>query len=208
MTDDEPRRGVVPAGAQGAMQVGAPGVRGQARPLDELLTATARGDESAYEAVYDLASGWVLGAARKVLRDPAMAEEVMQEVMLEIWRRAARFDPAKGSGTSWVMMLAHRRAVDRVRSERSHASRELRAATAVIDYDDVTEAVETSLDRERVQRCLTSLTALQRECVSLAYYGGYTYAEVAGLLGVPAGTVKTRMRDGLIRLRDCLGVQR
>jgi RNA polymerase sigma-70 factor (ECF subfamily) len=208
MTDDEPPRGVVPAGEPGAMQVGVPGVRGQVRPLDELLTATARGDERAYEAVYDLASGWVLGAARKVLRDPAMAEEVMQEVMLEIWRRAARFDPAKGSGTSWVMMLAHRRAVDRVRSERSHASREQRAATAVIDYDDVTEAVEASLDRERVQRCLTSLTALQRECVSLAYYGGYTYAEVAGLLGVPAGTVKTRMRDGLIRLRDCLGVQR
>jgi RNA polymerase sigma-70 factor, ECF subfamily len=174
--------------------------------LDDLLTDVARGDDHAYEAVYDLPSGWVLGAARKVLRDPAMAEEVMQEVMLEVWRRASRFDPAVGSGAAWVMTLAHRRAVDRVRSERSHADRELRAATAVIDYDDVTEAVEISLERERVQRCLASLTPLQRECVSLAYYGGYTYAEVAGLLGVPAGTVKTRMRDGLIRLRDCLGV--
>jgi len=185
------------------------GTRRAHRPshrLDDLLTDVARGDESAYEAVYDLTSGWVLGAARKVLRDPAMAEEVMQEVMLEIWRRASRFDPAVGSGAAWVMTLAHRRAVDRVRSERSHADRELKAATAVIDYDDVTEAVENSLERQRVQRCLGSLTALQRECVSLAYYGGYTYAEVAGLLGVPAGTVKTRMRDGLIRLRDCLGV--
>jgi len=184
---------------------GARGAHGPARRLDGLLTDVARGDEHAYEAVYDLASGWVLGAARKVLRDPAMAEEVMQEVMLEVWRRASRFDPALGSGTAWVMTLAHRRAVDRVRSERSHADRELRAATAVIDYDDVTEAVEASLERERVRRCLASLTPLQRECVSLAYYGGYTYAEVAGLLGVPAGTVKTRMRDGLIRLRDCLG---
>jgi RNA polymerase sigma-70 factor (ECF subfamily) len=78
---------------------------------------------------------------------------------------------------------------------------------AVIDYDDVTEAVEASLDRERVQHCLAALTQLQRECVDLAYYGGYTYREVAELLGVPAGTVKTRMRDGLIRLRDCLGVE-
>ena len=174
--------------------------------LDDLLTAVARGDERAYDAVYDLTSGWVLGVARKVLRDPTLAEEVMQEVMLEVWRLASRFDPARGSGTSWVLTLAHRRAVDRVRSERSHASRELRAATAVIDYDDVAEAVEASLEAERVQRCLSSLTALQQECVNLAYYGGYTYAEVAELLGVPAGTVKTRMRDGLIKLRDCLGV--
>ena len=175
--------------------------------LDALLLAVARGDEGAYEAVYDRTSSWVLGIARKVLRDPAQSEEVMQEVMLDVWRRASAFDPALGTGTAWVMTLAHRRAVDRVRSERSHVSRELRAARAVIEYDEVTDAVEASLDRERVRRCLGTLTALQHECVSLAYYGGYTYAEVAGLLGVPAGTVKTRMRDGLIRLRDCLGVQ-
>ena len=179
-----------------------------ARGLDDLLKAVARGDERAYDAVYDRASGWVFGVARRVLRDPALAEEVMQEVMLEVWRLAGRFDPAKGSGTSWVMTLAHRRAVDRVRSERSQAIRELRAARAVVDYDDVAEAVEASLDAERVKRCLTSLTLLQRECVDLAYYGGYTYREVAELLGVPPGTVKTRMRDGLIRLRDCLGEAR
>src|SRR5258706_15612530 len=99
----------------------------------------------------------------------------MQEVMLEVWRLASRFDPARGSGTSWVMTLAHRRAIDRVRSERSQAIRELRAATAVIDYDDVIEAGETSLDAQRVRRCLASLTRLQHEGVSLAYYGGYPY---------------------------------
>jgi RNA polymerase sigma-70 factor (ECF subfamily) len=108
---------------------------------------------------------------------------------------------------SWLMMLAHRRAVDRVRSEQRAAEREQRATSAQVDYDDVTEAVESALDRERVRRCLDVLTDLQRESVTLAYYGGYSYSEVARLLGVPPGTVKTRMRDGLIRLRDCLGAE-
>jgi RNA polymerase sigma-70 factor (ECF subfamily) len=175
--------------------------------LDDLLAAVARGDEGAFDALYDQAAGKVLGTVRRVVRDPAQSEEVMQEVLLEVWHSAARFDARLGSATAWIMMLAHRRAVDRVRSEQKAAQRELRAATADIPYDEVTEAVETSLDRERVRRCLTALTELQRESVTLAYYRGYTYAEVAELLGLPAGTVKTRMRDGLVRLRDCLGVE-
>jgi RNA polymerase sigma-70 factor (ECF subfamily) len=128
--------------------------------------------------------------------------------MVEVWRAASRFDASRGSAMAWVMMIAHRRAVDRVRSEQKSAERELRAGSAVIAYDEVVETVEASLDRERVRRCLGSLTELQREAVTLAYYGGYTYRQVAGLLGVAAGTVSTRMRDGLIRLRDCLGVER
>jgi len=131
----------------------------------------------------------------------------MQEVLLEVWRTAARFDPAVGSATAWIMTVAHRRAVDRVRSEQRAAERELRAATASIAYDDVSETVEITLDQERVRRCLNGLTELQRESVTLAYYGGYSYREVAQLLGVAVGTVKTRMRDGLIRLRDCLEVE-
>jgi RNA polymerase sigma-70 factor (ECF subfamily) len=172
-----------------------------------LLAHVARGDQAAFEEVYDRMAGPVLGMVRGVVRDLAQSEEVMQEVLLQLWRTASRFDSSKGSATSWVMTLAHRRAVDRVRSEQKAADRELRAASAQIDYDDVTETVEATMDRERVRRCLRSLTDLQRESVTLAYYGSYTYSEVAGLLGVAVGTVKTRMRDGLIRLRDCLGVE-
>jgi RNA polymerase sigma-70 factor (ECF subfamily) len=149
----------------------------------------------------------VLGTVRRVLRDPAQSEEVMQEVLLEVWRTAARFDPSVGSASAWIMTLAHRRAVDRVRSEQRAAARELRAATASIEYDEVSDAALTTLEQERVRRCLGGLTELQRESVTLAYYGGYSYREVAQLLGVAVGTVKTRMRDGLIRLRDCLGVE-
>jgi RNA polymerase sigma-70 factor (ECF subfamily) len=175
--------------------------------LGDLLDQVAQGDESAFRILYDRAAGQVLGTVRRILRDPAQSEEVMQEVLLEVWRTAARFDPEAGSAAAWIMMLAHRRAVDRVRSEHSAAQRELRAAVLTVDYDQVTEAVETSLEHERVRRCLTTLTDLQREAVTLAYYQGYTYREVAELLGVAEGTVKTRMRDGLIRLRDCLGVE-
>jgi RNA polymerase sigma-70 factor (ECF subfamily) len=176
--------------------------------LQAALAAVARGDETAFALVYDRAAPAVLGTVRRILRDPAQSEEVMQEVLLEVWRTAARFDPAAGSAAAWITMLAHRRAVDRVRSEQRAAQRDVRAAvaTAEVSYDQVAEAVEASLDRERVRRCLDGLTELQRESVTLAYYGGYSYREVARLLGVPEGTVKTRMRDGLIRLRDCLGV--
>jgi RNA polymerase sigma-70 factor (ECF subfamily) len=170
------------------------------------LSLVARGDAAAFDALFEQVGPSVFGTVRRVIRDPAQSEEVTQDVLLEVWRTAFKFDPARGSAMAWVMTLAHRRAVDRVRSVQKQAERELRTATAEIPYDDVIEAVESSLDRERVRRCLNSLTELQRESVTLAYYNGYTYGQVASLLGVPAGTVKTRMRDALIRLRDCLGV--
>jgi RNA polymerase sigma-70 factor (ECF subfamily) len=166
----------------------------------------ARGDAAAFDVVYEQIASSVFGVVKRVIRDPAQSEEVTQDVLLDIWQDASKFDAGRGSALAWVMMLAHRRAVDRVRSVQKEAERERRVATADIPYDEVAEAVESSLERERVWRCLGSLTELQRESVTLAYYGGYTYGQVAALLGVPTGTVKTRMRDALIRLRDCLGV--
>ncbi len=175
--------------------------------LDVLLGHVARGDQAAYEIVYDRLAGPVYGLIRKVVRDAAQSEEVAQEVMLEIWRSACRFDAAKGSAMTWAMMIAHRRAVDRVRSAAAETQRDHKsAAVAVIAVDEVADAVEANLERERVRRCLDMLTDIQRESVTLAYYGGYSYREVAGLLSVALGTIKTRIRDGLIRMRDCMGV--
>ncbi|MGW5863981.1 ECF RNA polymerase sigma factor SigK [Streptomyces sp. NPDC055239] len=175
---------------------------------DELLLLIAKGDQSAFEKLYDLVSGPVHGLVRRVLRDPAQSEEVVQEVLLELWRTAARFDPARGSAFAWIFTLAHRRAVDRVRSTRAASERERRAAVERGEgpaFDQVAEAVEAGLERERVRRCLGRLTDLQRQAVTLAYYDGYTYREVSRRLSVPLGTVKTRMRDGLLRMRECLG---
>ncbi|MCG5117538.1 MULTISPECIES: sigma-70 family RNA polymerase sigma factor [Streptomyces] len=176
--------------------------------LEALMGQVAVGDRDAFTTVYDTVAGPVLGLVRRVLRDPAQSEEVTQEVLVEVWRTAARYRPAEGTVMTWVMTLAHRRAVDRVRSVQAAADREERAA--LLDrtpaFDEVAEQVETRLEREQVRRCLRTLTELQRESVSLAYYRGLAYREVAELLTVPLGTVKTRLRDGLIRLRDCLGV--
>src|SRR5258708_7810718 len=176
--------------------------------LDGMLIQVARGDQAAFEVVYDRMGGPVYGLIRKVLRDPAQSEEVAQEVLLEVWRTAARFDAKRGSAASWVLTIAHRRAVDRVRSETASAEREQRSAAVPgpARADEVAETVEASLEAERVRRCLDGLTELQREAVTLAFYKGYSYPQVAALLDVALGTIKTRIRDGLIRMRDCLGV--
>ena len=175
--------------------------------LNDLLTRVARGDQAAFEAVYDTLAGPVYGLINRVVRDPAQSEEVSQEVLLEVWRIAARFDPAKGTAATWVMTIAHRRAVDRVRSATAAAAREVRSAEVpASNSDQVADTVAASLDAERVRRCLDGLTEPQRESITLAYYGGHSYRQVGELLGVALSTIKTRIRDGLIRMRDCLGV--
>src|SRR6202035_2262127 len=149
-----------------------------------LLARVARGDHAAFEAVYDQFAGPVYGLVRKILRDPAQSEEVAQEVLLEVWRSASRFDPARGSAAAWVMTIAHRRAVDRVRAENAATAREQKAAPDIDTSEDVFEVVDLPLDRQRMRRCMGSLSGLQSEAIKLAYYGGYSYPEVAGLLGL------------------------
>jgi RNA polymerase sigma-70 factor, ECF subfamily len=180
----------------------------EVRADEDLLLAVARGDQGAFEALYDRLAPLVHGIVRRVVRDPAQSEEVTQEVLVEVWRTATRFDPDRGSARSWVATMAHRRAVDRVRSEQ--ASR-VRTETVGIreqgrDHDEVSEQVEQRLEYQQVREALSVLTDLQREAVELAYFQGYTYRQVAELLDTPLGTIKTRMRDGLIRLRDAMGV--
>jgi RNA polymerase sigma-70 factor, ECF subfamily len=174
----------------------------------DLMARVARGDTAAFSELYDEMAPRVYGMVRRVLRNPAQSEEVTQEVLVEVWRTATRFDPKRGSVSSWVLTMAHRRAIDRVRSEQAATDREqaVAATSADVAYDAVSEAATTRLESEQVRRCLSSLTELQRESVTLAYYGGYSYREVAELLDANLATIKARMRDGLIRMRDCLGV--
>ncbi|MFI1487125.1 ECF RNA polymerase sigma factor SigK [Streptomyces sp. NPDC020747] len=176
--------------------------------LQELVGRVALGDEDAFTGVYDAVVSPVMGVVRAVLRDQAQSEEVAQEVLVEVWRTSPRYRPDVGTAINWILTLAHRRAVDRVRSADAAAARDHKAALLeqLPEYDEVAEYVEARLEREQVRRCLRTLTELQHQAVTLAYYRGLTYREVAEALAVPLGTVKTRLRDGLIRLRDCLGV--
>ena len=192
------------------LRVVAPAGRPSDGPVadEDIISAVARGDEDAFSSLIDRHGGAVRGVVRRVVRDPSQSDEVVQEVLLEAWRIASRFDPERGGVRTWLVTMAHRRAVDRVRSEQASRDRTARAGAAAHDipYDQVAEEVETTLDRERVRVALSALTDIQREAITLAYYQGYTYREVAELLGVPLSTIKTRMRDGLIRLRDALEV--
>jgi len=179
-----------------------------ARRLQSLLERVATGDKNAFSELYDEIAPRVFGLVKRVLIDHAQAEEVTQEVFLEIWQNATRFDASKGSAVTWMLTMTHRRAIDRIRASQSSRDRDLRIGIRDFEpgHDGVAEHVEVSVEHERVARAMARLTDLQRQAIELSYYGGYTNSEVAGILSVPLGTVKTRIRDGMIRLRDELGV--
>lgn len=206
-----PFRLVVPSGQQPVNRpfpLDGGGTEPSRPDLSAVMRQVAQGDKDAFAELYDALVPMVFGIVIRVVRNQAQAEEVAQEAMIDLWRQAARYRGDLGPVTAWAATIAHRRAVDRVRSvqaatdrEHAQAAREHRTA-----YDDVAEQVETRLESEQVRRCLRGLTELQRQAVTLAYYQGLTYREVAETLSTPLSTIKTRMRDGLIRLRDCMGV--
>lgn len=201
---------VGPAGPAGSAGVG-PGAQDAAAELVDLLRRSSRGQEDAFAMLYDRTSARIHGVVLRVLRSPDQAAEVTQEVYVDVWRQAARYSPDKGGVLAWMTTIAHRRAVDRVRSASSETARDqryaLREAAGDPARDHVWSRIEQKFDVERVRRGLAALTPIQREAILLAYFGGYSQSQVAALLELPLGTVKTRIRDGLIRLRDALGVE-
>ena len=176
--------------------------------LDVLLHKVARRDVDAFATFYDRTRARVFGVVTRVLRDPGYSEETTQDVYLQVWRNAANYDPTAGTPLAWLMTLAHRRAVDRVRSEQSAGQRESRygAANVELPADAVAEAVIQLDEQRQVTQCLDSLTGPQRECIHLAYYEGLTYVQVSERLSANLATIKSRMRDGIRGLRRCLGV--
>jgi RNA polymerase sigma-70 factor (ECF subfamily) len=180
----------------------------QGSDLDALLHRVARRDTDAFAALYDNTKSRVYGLVVRVLRDAGYSEETTQEIYLEVWRSAAAFDSNKGSALSWLMTMAHRRAIDRVRSEQATGQRESRYGAATVERsgDLVADSAIAADERRRVAECLGSLTDVQRQCIDLAYYGGLTYAEVSQRLSANLSTIKSRMRDAMRGLRGCLGV--
>ncbi|CAN3130664.1 sigma-70 family RNA polymerase sigma factor [Mycobacterium sp. smrl_JER01] len=176
--------------------------------LDALLRQVARRDADAFAAFYDQTRARVYGLVTRVLRDPGYSEETTQDIYLQVWRNAASYDPSVGSPLAWLLTLAHRRAVDRVRSEQAASTRESRYGAASVDppLDHVADEVILDDERRRVAACLDSLTDTQRECIQLAYYDGLTYVQVSERLAANLATIKSRMRDAIRGLRRCLGV--
>ncbi|OMC53854.1 RNA polymerase subunit sigma [Mycobacterium sp. IS-836] len=180
--------------------------------LDALLRRVARGDRDAFAAVYDLTKSRVFGLVVRVLRDAGYSEETTQEIYLEVWRTASEYDASKGSALAWLMTMAHRRAIDRVRAEQAGSRRESRYGAANVEpvgaaaHDPVADSAIAVEERRRVTECLDALTEAQRQCIEMAYYGGLTYSEVSQRLAANLSTIKSRIRDALRGLRNCLDV--
>lgn len=177
--------------------------------LTGLVSQVGHGDEAAFEELYERTSRRVYGLALRVIQNPAMAAEVVQEVYLQVWTAAGTYDPSRGSPQSWLFTLTHRRAVDRVRSEQSSRERGARHTqeASAVKVDSVDETVHHTIMTETLRSCLSSLTVRQAEAVTLAYYDGLTYAQVADRLGLKLPTAKSRIHGGLARLRAAMEQQ-
>nr|A1ULE1.1 RecName: Full=ECF RNA polymerase sigma factor SigK; Short=ECF sigma factor SigK; AltName: Full=Alternative RNA polymerase sigma factor SigK; AltName: Full=RNA polymerase sigma-K factor; Short=Sigma-K factor [Mycobacterium sp. KMS]Q1B3Q8.1 RecName: Full=RNA polymerase sigma factor SigK; AltName: Full=Sigma-K factor [Mycobacterium sp. MCS] len=176
--------------------------------LDVLLRQVAERDVDAFAALYDRTRSRVYGMVTRVLRDPGYSEETTQDIYLQVWRSAGSYDPKAGSPMAWLLTLAHRRAVDRVRSEEAASQRESRYGAASVDppVDHVADSVILLDERRRVVDCMGSLSDLQREAIQLAYYEGLTYVQVSERLSANLATIKSRMRGGIRGLKNCLGM--
>jgi len=177
-------------------------------PVDALLTRIAHRDKAAFAALYDQLSARVFGLVLRIVIDRAQSEEVLQEVFLEIWEKADRFTADRGRGRAWVFMIAHRRAVDRVKSAQASVDRDVRTGRRDLEvpFDAVAEDAEVRVEGQRARAALDTLPAAQREVLAMAYFDGFSQSEIASTLSTPLGTVKTRMRDGIARLRKAMGV--
>lgn len=170
---------------------------------NDLMSLIARDDHAAFRELHERISARLVWRIRRSVIDFAQSEEVAQEVLLEVWQNAGRFESQKSSAATWIFTIAHRRAVDRVRAAQSSMIRDIRIGIrdAPREFDHVAEAGETAIEYRRVRTAMSGLTGLQRETIELVYTDGYSQTEAATLLGLPVGTVKTRLRDGLARLR-------
>jgi RNA polymerase sigma factor (sigma-70 family) len=178
--------------------------RGLAHLSDEALVAlVARADEDALAELYDRFGRVAYGLALRIVRDPALAEDAVQDAFLAVWRSAARFVAERAKASTWILTLVHRRAVDLVRREQPRRTEPLEAAPHPA-AQETEEQAWLRLQRIRVQEALRRLPDKQREALELAYYGGFTQAELADRLGEPLGTIKSRMFSGLARLRELL----
>jgi RNA polymerase sigma-70 factor (ECF subfamily) len=173
---------------------------------EDLIRAVARGDERAFASLFDSYSSRLFGFLLRMLKIEAEAEEVLQEVFMQVWQRAADFDEARGRAFTWIVTIARSRALDRLRTRRSNDRKDTVAFCEMQEYGPGgLEDVIRSEEREMVRRALGELSEVQRQTILLAYYEGLTHPEIAERLGTPLGTVKTRTRDGLGKLRKILG---
>ena len=170
-----------------------------------LVVAIARWNEAALAEAYRRHGGAVQSLARRLLGSDSQAEDITQEVFVRLWEQPERFDHARGSLRSYLLSIAHNRAVDQLRSTRARTSREERSASEVAasDYDIERHAWDLHVS-EQVRRALVDLTDDQRQAIQLAYFGGHTYRQVSAVLGEPEGTIKARIRSGLVNLRRAL----